>query len=148
MIELDKNKMAYAGISSASIPDPKWMSMHYTTDQGVSPTLTASDIGLLLFHKLNFPKQGVIQQVDPSAYKVLKIKIPGNYDYSKHLSASAIILRPGLRVLPMVEARKDKIVKVMRLPPEVHNFQVEKTLELFGKILSPVRFAPLDIKNS
>ena len=83
--------MAYSSIAKASIPEPKWMSLHYTTDPGVSPTLTASDIGLLLFHKLGLPTDGVILQVDPSAYKILKIKIPGDYDVTKHLSASATV---------------------------------------------------------
>ena len=118
--------MAYSTAASASIPDPKWMAMHFTVDPGVSPTLTASDIGLLLFHKLEFPRNGVILQIDPSAYKVLKIKIPGDYDYSRHLSASGIVLRKGLTVLPMMEARKDKWVRITRLPPEVDNFHVEQ----------------------
>ena len=140
--------MAYSTAASASIPDPKWMAMHFTVDPGVSPTLTAFDIGLLLFHKLEFPRNGVNLQIDPSAYKVLKIKIPGDYDYSKHLSASGIVLRKGLTVLPMMEARKDKWVRITRLPPEVDNFQVEQVLRLFGKQLSPVRFIPLEVKKS
>ena len=104
-----------------SIPDPEWVTFVMATDgPEVSPTLTAKDIGTLLFKKLGYPPAS-IEMVDPSGYKKLRVLFKGGFDYSEYFNAEAIVIRDGLKALSQKEIRFEKWIKITRLPPSTEN---------------------------
>ena len=46
---------------------------------------------------MKLPELGVVLQVDLSAFKKIKIKIPGDYNFNKHLNAEAIEIKPRVK---------------------------------------------------
>ena len=67
---------SYLESATRGIPDPFWVTFYLTVDPGTSPTLNATDVGTFLFKKMKLPELGVVLQVDLSAFKKIKIKIP------------------------------------------------------------------------
>ena len=144
----ERNQVSWSQRLRESVPDPVWIVFHLVTDgPGISPTMTAAEIGKLLFRRLGFPTQGVVQMVDPSAFKMLKVKVVGDFDIAPYLNAAAIEIRPGLKVLPMKEMREPKWVKIMRVPAEVHATVIKDVLAMFGKVLSDPEFIPLELRK-
>ena len=141
---LNFNRAAAAGIQ-----EDKWLLFNLIRDAEEIPyTLTPSELANLIYNKLGFPKFGVIKQIDLSPMKSIRVRIAGNYPFEQHLNAEAIEIRDGLRMLPMKEFKRERIVKITRVPVETPDEEVVKTLSMFGEIVEKPKFSMMEIKET
>ena len=141
--------LTYAGRTAV---EDKWMVMHLESkDKAITNfNLTLSEIARILFNVMKFPENGVVLQIDQYTYKQLKIKIKGDYDYRRHLTAEAILIprtNGTIKILPMKEVRKEKVVKLSRVPTEWSKLEVMNGLTMFGTIEVEPEFINIEVRK-
>ena len=112
--------------AAAALNSSKWIECYLQRDNpdddSVTYSLTRKELGNLIFNKLGLPKApGVIKTIDENSLKVIRIEVSDDLDVDKYKNNCAIQVKEGLKVLPMKEIKREKWVKIQKVPSTTRN---------------------------
>ena len=125
-------------------PEPQWITGYLEKDDGESYTMEPREIAHVIFKSLKIPASKVIS-FDQSGRKI-KIQVSGDLDVDMYKSTEMYEVRPGLRLQPMRQMRRETWINVERLPFETSNEELVSVLTNFGRVIDgpTVEFFELD----
>ena len=139
--------------AAAALNSSKWIECYLQRDNpdddSVTYSLTRKELGNLIFNKLGLPKApGVIKTIDENSLKVIRIEVSDDLDVDKYKNNCAIQVKEGLKVLPMKEIKREKWVKIQKVPSTTRNEDLAEVLSLFGEIVQGPEVMKMEVPEN
>ena len=108
-------------------------------DKSASYTFSQSDIGRTCRSLLEIPKEA-IKGIDSALFRRIKIYLKDGYRADSFKVAESRILRPGLRLEPMLRPDHELTVRLFWTEYDDDNTEIMAIFEQFGRIVSEIEY--------